>query len=85
MLYFIFFSINSLNYYAMTTYQQLMAVINRLADVFKMDEFKQVRIEDIEAGSAKITCDDSAFSWGYKVKEDFVRQKGTVRVAIDTD
>ena len=41
MVYFIFVSVNSMTYYAMTTLQTFLGVIYRLSTVFELEEFDQ--------------------------------------------
>jgi len=43
MLFYIFLSVNSLVYYALSTLQQFLAIIERLSQVFELEEFTQHR------------------------------------------
>lgn len=43
MIYYLFFSVNSLTYYSMNTMNQALAVIYRLSEVFRMEEHKSER------------------------------------------
>ena len=70
MVYFIFFSINSLTYYALSTFQYFLAVLDRLADVFKMEEFQKKRHEIVRRDLARLILNDATFTWGYAVKKD---------------
>ena len=45
-IYYLFFSVNSLAFYAMTTLNQASAVLNRISDVFRMEEHVSSR-EDL--------------------------------------
>jgi hypothetical protein len=47
MIYYLFMSVTSLTLYAMTTLTQLIVLISRLGEVFKMEEFKKERIENV--------------------------------------
>ena len=46
LIYYLFFSVNSLAYYALTTLNQTGAVINRLSEVFRMEEFQSTRLDE---------------------------------------
>lgn len=61
------------------------AVLERIASVYAMEEYKTIREKDVNAEDVIVDVKDSAFSWGFRVKED---QKGnTVRgkTLIDKD
>ena len=45
MIYYLFFNVNSLTYYSMSTLNQASAVIYRLSEIFRMDEHKQTRVD----------------------------------------
>ena len=42
----------------------------RLGEVFKMEEFKKERIENVSYEEVCVKLNNSAFSWGFRVKED---------------
>ena len=44
--------------------------MHRLGDVFRMEEFKKERVENVPHEEVCVTLDNSAFSWGFRVKED---------------
>ena len=44
MIYFVFFSVNVLTYFALTNVQNFLAILQRLSTVFKMEEYKKLRI-----------------------------------------
>jgi len=70
MIYYLFMSVTSLTLYAMSTVQQLRVLMHRLGDVFRMEEFKKERVENVPHEEVCVTLDNSAFSWGFRVKED---------------
>ena len=47
MIYYLFMSVTSLTLYAMSTVQQLKVLMHRLGGVFKMEEFKKERLENV--------------------------------------
>jgi hypothetical protein len=70
MIYYLFMSVTSLTLYAMTTVMQLQVLMHRLGEVFRMEEFKKERIENVAYDEVCVQLDNSAFSWGFRVKED---------------
>lgn len=85
MIYFIFFQVNVLTFMGISSIKTFLAVLERISSVFAMEEYKTVREKDVDADSVIVEVKDSAFSWGFRVKED---QKGnTVRgkVLIEED
>lgn len=70
MIFFLFFSITSVSLYAMSTLTQLTVLFERLGDVFRMEEFRKQRVEDCPLEECGVKCQDAAFSWGFRVKED---------------
>ena len=61
--------------YALSTVSQIWVLIDRLGDVFKMEEYKKERTEDCRPEECGITAVDAAFSWGFRVKEDQSKKK----------
>jgi len=51
-------------------------LFDRLGDIFKMEEFKKERNENVNFHEAGVTAIDAAFSWGYRVKQDQSENKG---------
>jgi ABC-type multidrug transport system fused ATPase/permease subunit len=70
MIYFLFFSITSMTLYAMNTLQQVMVLMQRLSEIFCMEEFKMERIENVQKSEVCIKMKDAAFSWGFRVQQD---------------
>jgi ATP-binding cassette, subfamily C (CFTR/MRP), member 2 len=83
MIFYLFFSVTSLSLYALSTVSQLWVLLERLADVFKMEEFKKERKEDCALTECGITAKDAAFSWGFRVKEDQSNKKN-FQVEVET-
>ena len=76
MIYYLFMSVTSLTLYAMTTLTQLMVLISRLGEVFKMEEFQKERIENVAPEECGVKFSNSAFSWGFRVKDDQEKKSG---------
>ena len=70
MIYYLFMAVTSLTLYAMTTVMQLQVLMHRLGEVFRMEEFKKERIENVPYDEVCVQMQNSAFSWGFRVKED---------------
>ena len=70
LIYFLFFSVNAMTYYAMSTNSTAMGVTARLADIFKMEEHKSSRKEATKVSDIKIKIENAEFTWGFRVKED---------------
>jgi hypothetical protein len=68
MVYFIFLHINYMTYYAMTTIQTFLAIIERLASVFELDEYEFSRETDCKPEEAKLEIKGADFTWGFKIK-----------------
>lgn len=85
MIYFIFFQINILTFFGISSIKTFLAVLERISSVFAMEEYKSERETDVDFENVVVEVKNSAFSWGFRVKED---QKGnTVRgkVLIEED
>jgi len=54
----------------MGTIQQVLVLVNRLADVFCMEEFSCERVEDCPKEECGIELKEGCFRWGYRVSED---------------
>lgn len=76
MIYYLFMSVTSLMLYAMTTSMQVIVLMQRLGEVFRMEEFKKERIEDVTYDEVEVKLMESAFSWGFRVKEDQQKKSG---------
>jgi len=48
----------------------LRALVIRLGEVFKMEEFKKERLDNVPYDQVGIILESSSFSWGFRVKED---------------
>jgi hypothetical protein len=48
MVYFVFFSVNVLTYFALTNLQNFLAILQRLSTVFDLEEHEQSRLADID-------------------------------------
>jgi ABC-type polysaccharide/polyol phosphate transport system ATPase subunit len=50
--------------------------MERLGEVFQMEEFKKERIENVSYEEVGVKIENSAFSWGFRVKEDQAKKSG---------
>lgn len=69
MIYYLFFSVNSLTYYSMNTMNQALAVIYRLSKVFRMEEHVSER-GDVVQGQPLVHLENMEYAWGFRVNED---------------
>jgi hypothetical protein len=69
MIYFIFMSVNSMTYYAMTTLQTFSAILLRVSSIFQMEEYDFSRELSVEREKVQVTFTNADLTWGYKVKE----------------
>ena len=83
MIYFMFFSVTGLMLYAMNTIAQLVVLFKRLGDVYKMEEYKKTRIEQVPQTEVCVQMKEAAFSWGFRLKKDQV--VGAIRQVEQTE
>ncbi|MFN9900539.1 MAG: hypothetical protein ACK55Z_17500 [bacterium] len=69
-IYLIFFSINILTYFGMTSVKNFMAILDRLSLIFEMEEYKRNRQTECDPKDVSIQVNNCSFSWGFRVKED---------------
>ena len=69
MVFFIFASINSICYLAMTIMQNLLAIVQRLSEVLEMGEVEAYRKVNLPSDQAEVTLTNADLSWGYKVAQ----------------
>jgi hypothetical protein len=82
MIYLIFFSLNTLVYFALTNVQNFLGVLFRLSQVFELEEHEMKRITNEKEPVCEVK--DGSFSWGFKVKEDqSFAKKSNQRSIID--
>ena len=67
MVYFVFFSVNIITYFALTNVQNFLAILERLSYVIEMEEHQSLRRS--EGDDVFIKIEKAAFSWGFRVKE----------------
>ena len=80
MIYFVFFSVNVLTYFALTNVQNFLAILERLSTVFEMEEHSKSRkSSNIPSNDVKVHFQNCAFSWGFRVKEN---QKESKRAQV---
>ena len=70
MIYYLFFSVNSLTYYSMTTINQSLAVMYRLSEVFRMEEHKQTRDLKVVPGQPCVNMQDASYAWGFRITDN---------------
>jgi ABC-type transport system involved in cytochrome bd biosynthesis fused ATPase/permease subunit len=68
LVYYLFFSVNTLTFALLSTMQTFLAIIDRLGNVLEMDEYKPSRTEDGIAANTKIVMENASFSWGFRAK-----------------
>ena len=68
MTFYIFLSVNSFVYYAMTTLRQFFAVIFRYSSVFEMSEYYFKRDISVPREKVQVKFDHVDFTWGFKIK-----------------
>ena len=49
---------------------QLIVMFKRLGDVFRMEEYKKHRDEDVTSDDVLLRIKNGAFSWGYRVPQN---------------
>ena len=87
MLYYLFFNVNSLTYTSMTTITQAKAVIYRLSEVFKMEEYHTSRQKSVDQDKPAITIENGQYSWGFRIserEEKMNKAKNHVKLAVET-
>ena len=64
---FLFMSVNMMTYFAVTNLQNFLAILERLSEVFEMEEFELIRITSTDEKDVCIKLKDASFAWGYRV------------------
>lgn len=85
LIYFIFFQINIMTFFGISSFKTFLAVLERIASVFAMEEYTSKRERDVDPDDVMIEVKDSAFSWGFRVKEDQKGNKVRGKVLIEMD
>lgn len=67
MVFYIFLSVNSLTYMAMTTLTTFFAVVFRVSSVFEMSEYDFSRDTNVAKEDVEISLENADISWGFKV------------------
>lgn len=70
MIYLLFFSINIITYFGLSSLQQFLAIVERLAGVFKMEENLVTRQTDVKPEDVCVEVENASYSWGFRVKDD---------------
>jgi ABC-type transport system involved in cytochrome bd biosynthesis fused ATPase/permease subunit len=83
MVYFVFFSVNIITYFALTNVQSFLAILFRLSEIIGMEEQQTQRITN--GPEVLISIQNASFSWGFRVKDvqKDSKSKGKVKVQID--
>jgi len=76
-IYIVFFQVNLLLYFGIVTSMSFLAIVERLASVFGMEEHNITRHEKPmgENEDAIVEIKDGSYSWGFRVKENQVDDK----------
>ena len=69
MVFYIFISVNFLFYLGLTFLQTFLAVVERVASIFELEEHQSDRNAEVSPDQVKIQMSSCDFSWGYKVSE----------------
>ena len=69
MIYYLFFSVNSLTYYSMNTINQALAVIYRLSEVLRLEEHSSERSEPVQ-GQPNVQLENMEYAWGFRIASD---------------
>ena len=65
LIYYLFFNVNSLTYYSMSTLNQACAVIYRLSEIFRMEEHEKTRSDYLVDDEPAIDIKDAEYAWGF--------------------
>ena len=82
-IYYLFFSVNSLAFYAMTTVNQASAVINRISEVFSMEEHLSSREDQIRPNEPAIEIRQGEYAWGFRVAENQEKMRKANRAKLE--
>ena len=83
MIYYLFFSVNSLTYYALTTINQAFAVMYRLSEVYRMEEHQSTREENIIPGEPAIFIEHGEYAWGFRVSDNQEKMKKANKAKLE--
>jgi hypothetical protein len=67
MIFFIFLSVNTMVYMAMTAFQTFLAVIYRVSTIFEMSEYESIRNDNVPKEKAEVTFENVSVTWGFKI------------------
>jgi len=70
MIYFVFLSINSMTYWALTTFQTFLAIIFRMSTIFELEEYEFKRELDVPRDQVSVEFNKATVSWGFSVKQE---------------
>lgn len=70
MIYFVFFAVNTLTYFALTNVQNFLAILVRLSSVFKMEEYNRERDTSVSREDVIVEMKNCSYSWGFRVLEN---------------
>lgn len=75
-IFYIFISVNSMTYMAMTVYQQFMSCVERISEVIEMEEFVFNRNTDVtNKDEVCLQFKDADIGWGFRVKQESAEDK----------
>lgn len=69
MIYYLFFSVNSMTYYAMNTINQSLAVIGRISEIFRMEEYENTRDLIVDHSKPVVEIIEGQYAWGFRISE----------------
>lgn len=68
LIYYIFVSAGSYTYFALITYQMLLAVLIKMATIFSLEEYVEKRDVSVAKENAHVTVQGASFTWGFSQK-----------------
>ena len=83
LIYYLFFSVNSMTYYTMNTINMSLAVIYRLSEVFRMEEHSNTRRDHVVQGEPAIDIIKGEYAWGFRVAENQEKNRKANKAKLD--
>lgn len=78
--YTVFFQVNILTYLGIFNYKNFQTILERLASIFKMEEFVTKRVKQVTNDQVIAEVIEGSFSWGFRVKEEQKLARGQVDI-----
>jgi hypothetical protein len=65
LVFYLFFGINVFAFSGLLALQQFLSILNRLSQVFCLDQYQQARNEKVSYEKVGVELKDASFSWGF--------------------